>query len=168
MIRHDVTKQRRNIVTTGKRHKMAEDIATIFKNNLKCKFVSSITFSSFELIFTGGFSHPILCAVIYQPLKCNSKIINDICDILTSRTKCDRTLIIGDFNIHVYCTPKSLTFFRFGQCFFLACRHGQDNLLKFKSSIRMQKEKGNVSDFEDGMVVCARLSLKTICMVYRG
>ena len=36
-----------------------------------------------------------------------------------------------------------------------ACRHGQDDLLKFKLSIRMGK-KGELSDFECGMVVGAR------------
>lgn len=33
-----------------------------------------------------------------------------------------------------------------------ACRHGQDNLLKFKLSIWMEK-KSDSSDFECGMVV---------------
>ena len=40
------------------------------------------------------------------------------------------------------------------QCIW-ACRGGQDNLLKFKPSIRMGK-KGDLSDFECGVVVGAR------------
>ncbi len=36
-----------------------------------------------------------------------------------------------------------------------ACRHGQDDLLEFKSSITMVK-KGDLSDFEHGMVVGAK------------
>lgn len=79
-----------------------EGIVTIFKN-----FFLTFTLSTFELIFAGGVSHPVL-AVIYQPSNCNSKVINDFCDIFSIMKKCDRTLIIGDFNIHVYCTPKSL------------------------------------------------------------
>ncbi len=40
------------------------------------------------------------------------------------------------------------------QCFY-TCRHGQDDVLKFKPSIRMGK-KGDLSDSESGMVVGAR------------
>lgn len=36
-----------------------------------------------------------------------------------------------------------------------ACRHGQEDLLKFKPSIRMGKND-DLSDFERGMVVDAR------------
>jgi len=35
------------------------------------------------------------------------------------------------------------------------CRHGQDDLLKFKPSIRMEK-KGDFCDFERGMFVGVR------------
>ncbi len=40
------------------------------------------------------------------------------------------------------------------QCI-LASRCGEDDLLKFKKSIRIEN-KGDLSDFERGMVVCAR------------
>ncbi len=40
------------------------------------------------------------------------------------------------------------------QCI-LASRCGEDDLLKFKKSIRIEN-KGDLSDFESGMVVCAR------------
>lgn len=36
-----------------------------------------------------------------------------------------------------------------------ACRHGHDDLLRFKTGIRMGK-KGDASDFEHGMVVDSR------------
>lgn len=36
-----------------------------------------------------------------------------------------------------------------------ACRHGQDNILKFKPSIRLER-KGDLSEYKRGMVVCAR------------
>ncbi len=40
------------------------------------------------------------------------------------------------------------------QCI-LTSRCGEDDLLKFKKSIRIEN-KGDLSDFERGMVVCAR------------
>lgn len=62
-----------------------------------------------------------------------------------------------------------------------ACRHGQDNILKFKPSIRLER-KGDLSEYKRGMVVCARqaalsvsettdllgVSNTTISQVYRG
>ncbi len=45
--------------------------------------------------------------------------------------------------------------------YIFTCRHGQDNLLKLKPSLRMGK-KGNLSDFECVMVVGARWTGRSI------
>ena len=85
-------------------------VATVFKNNFKCKQLSSIHFNSFELnMFELGHSHPVLCIVIYRPPQYNKDFINELSELLTEiMPKYSMVLITGDLNVHVCCPTNPL------------------------------------------------------------
>ena len=92
--------------TTGK----GGGIASVFKSVFHCGQLLSDTFSSFELqLFEINFPLPVLCAVVYRPPKLNEDFIQDFADFLAGIVvKCDRFLVVGDFNVHVCCETKPL------------------------------------------------------------
>lgn len=61
---------------------------------------------AFELsVFKLGCSHPVLCAVIYQPPKFSKDFFNDFSELLAEIMP-KYVLIVGDFNVHVCCPDK--------------------------------------------------------------
>ena len=51
-------------------------VAIVFKNSLKCKQLSAFHYSSFELmVFELEPPQPVLCAVVYRPLKYNKDFL---------------------------------------------------------------------------------------------
>ncbi|KAI2645342.1 hypothetical protein H4Q32_028855 [Labeo rohita] len=90
-------------------------IATIFRQSLKCRQLSTRGFSSFELqAFVLTLPCPILCVIIYRPPKLNKDFLNDFSEFLSEfMPKFDNILICGDFNIHVCCpSDKSANDFK--------------------------------------------------------
>lgn len=85
-------------------------VAVILKENLSCKLLSRLSFSSFELcMFELGRTSPIPCAVIYQLPKYNKDFIHEFSDFLTGlMPNYDSILIVGDLNVHVCCPQKPL------------------------------------------------------------
>lgn len=85
-------------------------IVTVLKHSLYYKPLPLTSFSSFELsLFELGRSDPVLCAVIYRTPKYNRDFIKDLSDFLACvMTDYDRTLCVGDFNVHVCCPSKPL------------------------------------------------------------
>ncbi|KAJ0033693.1 hypothetical protein NQD34_000800 [Periophthalmus magnuspinnatus] len=80
-------------------------VATVFKDNFKCKLLHFSNYSSFEMqLFTIELARPVLCAVIYCPPKYNKDFIQDFSEFLADVVpKYEHILVCGDFNIHVCC-----------------------------------------------------------------
>ncbi len=85
-------------------------LATIFRNNLKCRLLASELFSSFEVqLFQMDGCNPLLFILVYRPPKYNKDFISEFSDFLSSVVpNADRLLILGDFNIHVCCPSKPM------------------------------------------------------------
>ncbi|KAF7690683.1 hypothetical protein HF521_012487, partial [Silurus meridionalis] len=80
-------------------------IATIHRQSLKCRQLSTRGYSSFEVqVFVLTLPCPILCAAIYRPPKSNKDFLIEFSEFLSEfLAKFDNVLICGDFNIHVCC-----------------------------------------------------------------
>ncbi len=74
-------------------------LATIFRNNLKCRLLASELFSSFEVqLFQMEGCNPLLCILVYRPPKYNKDFISEFSDFLSSVVpNADRLLILGRF-----------------------------------------------------------------------
>lgn len=59
----------------------------IFKNHFHCRLV--------------GQSKPFYCILIYQPPGLPGPFLSDFTEFLSTVIKCDKVLLIGDFNFHV-------------------------------------------------------------------
>lgn len=68
------------------------------------------SYPSFELqLFEIHLKLPVLCALIYRPPKFNKDFIQDFSDFVAGFILIfDCFLIIGDFNIHVWCESRPL------------------------------------------------------------
>ncbi len=52
---------------------------------------------------------PVLCALVYRPPKFNKDFIQQFSEFLANIvSRCDRLLILGDFNIQLCCQSKPL------------------------------------------------------------
>uniref|UniRef100_A0A8C1UC21 Reverse transcriptase domain-containing protein n=1 Tax=Cyprinus carpio TaxID=7962 RepID=A0A8C1UC21_CYPCA len=85
-------------------------VATVFKDNFKCRLLSINDYSCFELqLFLIEFTLPVLCAVVYRPPKYNKNFIQEFSEFLADVVpKYDQLFICGDFNIHVCCPSDQL------------------------------------------------------------
>ncbi|KAI2651126.1 hypothetical protein H4Q32_019149 [Labeo rohita] len=85
-------------------------VANVFKSYFKNRKINIDVYSSFEVqlmrIDIGG---PVLCALVFRPPKFNKDFIEQFSAFLADTvSRCDRLLILGDFNIHLCCPSKPL------------------------------------------------------------
>ncbi|KAI5608745.1 hypothetical protein C0J50_12193 [Silurus asotus] len=80
-------------------------IATIHRQSLKCRQLSTRGFSNFKVqVFVLTLPCPIVCAVIYRPTKSNKDFLIEFLELLSEfLSKFDNVLICSDFNINVCC-----------------------------------------------------------------
>ncbi len=58
-------------------------MATVFKDNFKCRLLSINNYSCFELqLFFIEFTCPVLCAVVYRPPKYSNNFIQEFSEFL--------------------------------------------------------------------------------------
>lgn len=88
----------------------AGGVATVFKNNFRCKPVPIHPFETFELqLFRIDNSLPVLCALIYRPPKPNPHFVHEFSELLSFMfSRCERLLILGDFNVHICCPQRPM------------------------------------------------------------
>ncbi|XP_068615671.1 uncharacterized protein, partial [Brachionichthys hirsutus] len=85
-------------------------VAAIFRNVFKCIPVSYNSYTSFEYLgFMVNSCDSTIIIIIYRPPKTNSVFIQEFAELVSYFiTKHDRILILGDFNIHVFCPTHPL------------------------------------------------------------
>lgn len=85
-------------------------LATIFKKSFKCRLLPVDAFSSFEpQLLHIDLNGPLICILIYRPPKVSTTFIHELSNFLSNQvSRCDRLLVLGDFNIHVCCPSKPM------------------------------------------------------------
>lgn len=101
-------------------------LATIFKKSFKCQLLPVDAFSSFEAqLLHIDLDGPLIFILIYRPPKVSTTFIHELSDFLSNQvSRCDRLLVLGDFNISVCCPSKPMVknfmnlidSFSFAQC----------------------------------------------------
>ncbi|XP_048113404.1 uncharacterized protein LOC125303610 [Alosa alosa] len=84
-------------------------LAALFRNTFNCRVINCDQFSSFEVqLMLLDMDIPLLIALVYRPPS-SKKFISQFSDFLSNiMSKHERTLILGDFNIHVCCPSKPM------------------------------------------------------------
>jgi len=67
---------------------------TIFKNCFKCRLLTVVKFTSFEVqVFIVVLIRPVICALVYRPPNYNKDFIGEFSEFLSSMiTRCDNLL----------------------------------------------------------------------------
>ncbi len=85
-------------------------LATVFRNSFKCRLLSVDASFSFEAqLLKMDLNGPLLCVLVYRPPKVSTTFIHELSEFLSNQvSRCDRLLVLGDFNIHVCCPSKPM------------------------------------------------------------
>ncbi len=85
-------------------------LATVFRNSFKCRLLPVDASFSFEAqLLKMDLNGPLLCVLVYRPPKVSTTFIHELSEFLSNQvSRCDRLLVLGDFNIHVCCPSKPM------------------------------------------------------------
>ncbi len=85
-------------------------LATVFRNSFKCRLLPVGASFSFEAqLLNMDLNGPLLCVLVYRPPKVSTTFIHEFSEFLSNQvSRCDRLLVLGDFNIHVCCPSKAM------------------------------------------------------------
>lgn len=85
-------------------------LATVLRKHNHCKLLPVDVFTSFEVqLMKINQSCPVFCAVIYRPPKYNKDFIAEFSEFLSTLVpRCERLVILVDFNIHICCKTQPL------------------------------------------------------------
>ncbi|XP_026055013.1 uncharacterized protein LOC113108674 [Carassius auratus] len=85
-------------------------VATVFRNTFKCRLLSTQIYSSFEVqLLKIDTLDSFFCALVYRPPKWNKDFIQQFSDFLSGlMSRCDKLLVLGDFNVHLCCPSMPL------------------------------------------------------------
>lgn len=95
-----------------RQNKKGGGLASIYVDSFNCKQITLGDFSTFEhLALLLRYDTPILIVVIYRPPKQSPVFLQEFSDLLSIiSTDYDRSLLVGDFNLHVDNESKSRNF----------------------------------------------------------